>query len=186
MERREKCSPSFFFTPYALPVRIIVDLTISFPCWCVRLDRCCVELHYRNVWRCCHFFHWPLRGCAQGTGSKCLPQNTPIIEFDTTSTQSPARPQNNQTTALHPRRWRTCSWASNTFTRWSYSLWWQMVVLIHNAWFNFRIFLWTAHVLISGALAKHCPRWTSQEEQRWSRTRYLTCVFRALNDIACK
>ena len=43
------------------------------------------------------YFHWPLRRCARGTGSKCLFQNTPLIEFDTTSTQSQARHDLNPT-----------------------------------------------------------------------------------------
>ena len=37
--------PHSFFTPLTLPARIIVVLAFSLPCWRVRLDRCCVELH---------------------------------------------------------------------------------------------------------------------------------------------
>ena len=167
MARREgrNAPPLSFFTPPTLTVRIIIDLAFSLPCWCVRLDRCCVELHYGNVLKMPSLAHGELGQNA-----------TPIImKFDTMPTQSQARPQNNQP-PLRRWSWRTCSWASNTFTRWSYSLWWQMVVLIHGAWFNFRRFLWNDHILISGALAKHCRRWTSQKEQRWLRTRYPTRV----------
>ena len=168
MERREKCSPSFLFYSLhpscshhcrsCLLFARLVRETGSVLCWIV-------------LWECfgdaITFFigHYDV---AHGE----LGQNaTPIImKFDTTPTQSQARPQNNQP-PLRRWSWRTCSWASNTFTRGSYSLWWQMVVLIHGAWFNFRRFLWNDHVLISGALAKHCPRWTLQKEQRWLRTR---------------
>ena len=59
-------------------------------------------------------------------------QNTPFMEVDTTPTQSQARPQNNHGAPPPPGLRRTCSWASNTFTRWSYSLQWQMVVLTHG------------------------------------------------------
>ena len=51
MARREgrNALPPSVFTPRTLPVRMIVDLAFSLRCWRVRLDRCCVELHYGNV-----------------------------------------------------------------------------------------------------------------------------------------
>lgn len=186
MARREgrNALPHSFFTPLTLPARIIVDLAFSLPCWCVRLDRCCVELHF--VLEMLLLFSMAITTLWTGNWVKMPPKTLLLWK----STQHPPNLKHDlkTTTVPPPPRglWRTCSWASNIFTRWSYSLQWQMVVLTHGAWFTFRRFLWNDHVLISGASAKHCPRWTSQKEQRWLRTRYLTCVFRALNDKACK
>ena len=174
--------------PFLLPLPYLLALLSILPSLCPvgAWDWIGVVSNCTLFWRCYYFSQWPLRLCERGTGSKCHPKhpfygsrhNTHPIS-STTSKQPRCPPP--------PRGlWRTCSWASNIFTRWSYSLQWQMVVLTHGAWFTFRRFLWNDHVLISGASAKHCPRWTSQKEQRWLRTRYLTCVFRALNDIACQ
>lgn len=174
--------------PFLLPSPYLLALLSILPSLCPvgAWDWIGVVSNCTMFWRRYYFSQWPLRRCERGTGSKCHPKhsfygsrhNTHPIS-STTSKQrrcSPApsgEPFRGLVIHLHAGRW-------------SYSLQWQMVVLTHGAWFNFRRFLWNDHVLISGALAKHCPRWTSQKEQRWLRTRYLTRVFRALNDTACK
>ena len=138
MERREKCAPSFHFNSShptcshycrsCLLFALLARETGSVLC---RIARCFGDAitflngHYDVV---------------NGELGQNATQNTPFMEVDTTPTQSQARPQNNHGA---PARglWRTFSWASNTFTRWSYSLQWQMVVLTHGASFNFRRFL---------------------------------------------
>ena len=151
--------------PFLLPSPYLLALLSILPSLCPvgAWDWIGVVSNCTMFWRCYYFSQWPLRRCERGTGSKCHPKHS-----------------------FYGSRHNTHPISSTTSKHWSYSLQWQMVVLTHGAWFNFRRFLWNDHVLISGALAKHCPRWTSQKEQRWLRTRYLTRVFRALNDTACK
>lgn len=78
MERRENAPPPFFFTPYALPVRIIVDLAFSLPCWCARLDRCCVELYEGECFGDAITFFIGHYDVAHGELGQSTTPNTPI------------------------------------------------------------------------------------------------------------
>ena len=86
---------------------------------------------------------------------------------------STTRPQSNQ-----PH----CSRASNTFTRRSYSLWWQMVVLTYGAWFDFRIFFLSNFRCFGETLSTL----NFAKRAKMIKNKVPKTCFRALNGIACK
>ena len=64
-----------------------------------RLGRLCAELPYGTVLG--KLFHWWIRGCV-GNWVKIRPQNSPIMQFDTTPTQYQTRPQKSQSAVHSP------------------------------------------------------------------------------------
>ena len=132
--------PFLLYPPYLFALLSI--LPSLFPVgtwdWIGVVSNCIMGMFLRY-----HVFHWPLRRCTRGAGTKCHPKHPYNgIRHNTHPISSTTSKQPNQPFPPPPplRRLRTCSRAINTFTRWSYSLWWQMVVLTYGAWFDFRIF----------------------------------------------
>ena len=79
-----------------------------------RLGRRCAELPYGTVFG--KLFHWRIRGCV-GNWVKIRPQNSPIMQFDTTPTQSQTRPQKSQSGVHSPLQKREGNWADLTYAK---------------------------------------------------------------------